>query len=266
MVLPCAIFSPYSHCNAQELVLRSGCAREPCARAMREVNELVNTFAVFGFTVALILDSPGAKVDRDLDVAELFSGVGSIHRAATEHGFKSDAFDKFRVPGVTDEAHGDLTEDITQMNGFLRALNLVMRLRPGGLLAMAPPCSSFVYMNSSKCKRTAANHYRGDENYKPVAVGNLIAEIAAFFLLLAHVRRVEACVENPPPSHMWQFPVMKEVIYSLRMSAVCTARCFWSTAPLGQRYAKPYILFSLLAVGFAEFSVRANAPVRSTAA
>ena len=55
-------------------------------------------------------------------------------------------FDKDRVPGETED-----TEDITSRVGFLRALGYDMRLKIGGLLHMAPVCSSFVFANSSNC-------------------------------------------------------------------------------------------------------------------
>ena len=102
----------------------------------------------------------------------------------------------------------------------MNAVRLVLRLRPGGLLHMGPPCSSFVFMNSNKCKRKASNNYKGDEEYGPVIVGNLIASITALLLLLAHQREVEPCVENPPHSTIWRFPPVQEVLQALHMSQI----------------------------------------------
>ncbi len=50
-------------------------------------------------------------VERDLDVVELFSGVGNIHRAALAQGLRSSEFDMERDPGFTD-IPGALCEDI----------------------------------------------------------------------------------------------------------------------------------------------------------
>ena len=76
-------------------------------------------------------------------------------------------FDKFRVPGVSDVA-GALSEDLLSSCGFKSAVRCVLSMREGALLWMGPVCSSFVFMNSSRCKRTLDNPL-GDVDYKPVA-------------------------------------------------------------------------------------------------
>ena len=103
---------------------------------------------IFGLTVSSVLDS--ASEQRNLDVAELWSGVEAIVSAARVAGLTAEPFDKFRVPGVTDTDDPDTTEDILLEAGFRRALRLVLRLRPGGLLWMAPVCSSWNFHKSQK--------------------------------------------------------------------------------------------------------------------
>ena len=49
------------------------------------------TAAIFGFTLASVLDR--AEVDRDLDVLELWSGVGSIVRAGSRRSYNARGFD-----------------------------------------------------------------------------------------------------------------------------------------------------------------------------
>ena len=83
---------------------------------------------VFGWTVDSVLRSSlAADAARDLDVVELFSGVGAVHRAAQSLGLRSAVFDKFRVPGVTDKPSGSGSEDMAEEAGFLSALGLVLR-------------------------------------------------------------------------------------------------------------------------------------------
>ena len=75
-----------------------------------------------------------------------------------------------RIPGETDKkGHG--TENILPREGFMKALSTALCLRPNGLLRMAPVCSSFVFMNSSDCKRTKQNP-AGNTGYGPVRDGN----------------------------------------------------------------------------------------------
>ena len=71
-----------------------------------------------------------------------------------------------------------------------------MRLKPGGLLWEAVVCSSFVFANSSSTKRSVTNPY-GDTEYEQVSKGNMMADIAAFFMALTNSRGVEVCLENP---------------------------------------------------------------------
>ena len=153
------------------------------------------TVAIFGLTLASVLDRD--NVDRDLHLLELWSGVGSIWRAGSRRsGVKSRGFD------IKNSEH----EDITTPAGFKHAVNLVLQLVVGGLLWMAPVCSSFTFMNSSNCMRGPSNDYYGDTNYPPVIEGNLMARIAAFLFVLAWARGVDVAIENPPGSCIWKLP------------------------------------------------------------
>lgn len=108
---------------------------------------------LFGNTVKSILEANDLR-DRDLDVVELWSGVGSIVKAARNH--VAVPFDINRRPGVTD-LEGPGNEDITSPAGFNKALDYVLRLRPSGLLFMAPVCSSFSFCNMHNTKRNRDN-------------------------------------------------------------------------------------------------------------
>jgi hypothetical protein len=90
--------------------------------------------------------------DRDLDVVELWSGVGSVAKAGRMGNRTCAEFDIDRWPGITDVA-GPGQEDILTEFGFRKALHLTQRLRPGGLLWLAPLCSSFAFPDSSRCQR-----------------------------------------------------------------------------------------------------------------
>ena len=79
------------------------------------------TAAIFGLTLASVLDR--AEVDRDLDLLELWSGVGSIVRAGSRWSYNARGFD------IRDSDY----EDITTPAGFKHAVNLVLHLVGGGL-------------------------------------------------------------------------------------------------------------------------------------
>ena len=190
------------------------------------------TQVIFGFTIADFLNDPCV---RDHHVVELWSGVASIVRAAHEKGLTAVPFDKFRCPGVT-----EVSEDILTKDGFLAAVRCVLSLVAGGLLWMAPDCSSFGWMNSSNCKRSAANHWRGDETYWKVQAGNLGADIACFLFWLGWAREVEVGMENPSRNDFWKYGKVTSLVEHLKLITALANRCAYDTAPLGERALKQY--------------------------
>jgi len=173
---------------------------------------------------------------RDLDVVELWSGVGAIANAATEGGHSSCAFDLSRIPGVTN-VPGEGLEDILTEPGFAKALHLVCRLRKGGLLVEAPVCSSFVFPDSANTKRKAGE-FSGDETYRPVSQGNCGAMIATFLLLVAIGRSCHGLLENPAGSTLWSF--IRQFTQALqKLPTVIVDRCSYDSNPyprIGKRY------------------------------
>jgi hypothetical protein len=173
---------------------------------------------------------------RDLDVVELWSGVGSVATSATDNGHAAVAFDMCRIPGITN-VQGDGSEDILTMDGFEKALSLVCRLRPGGLLVEAPVCSSFVFPDSARTKRKAGD-FTGDETYLPVRQGNSSAMVAVFLLLVAVGRGCHVLLENPAGSTLWSY--IKQFTLALhKLPTHIVDRCCYDAGPyprLGKRY------------------------------
>ena len=65
----------------------------------------------------------------------------------------------------------------------------------GGLLWMAPTCSSFGFANSNRCKRKAGQE-QGDTSYNNVVIGNLELQVAACAFALATAVGIYAVTEN----------------------------------------------------------------------
>ena len=114
-----------------------------------------------------------------------------------------------------------------------------MRLREGGLLWQAPVCSSFVFANSSNCKRTIDNPY-GDEGYEAVVQGNHMAMCAAFLMALACARNIEVAIGNPVLSQIFRFPPLAKVLEGLKVSYHITDACAFSSKPFGKRFLKTF--------------------------
>jgi hypothetical protein len=194
-------------------------------------------YSVHGHTIGEFLDD--VAVERDVSVLEFWAGVGSVAGSAAERGLVTHAIEK-------DAAPHDAEFDLLSAIGFLHAVALVLRLKIGGLLFLAPVCSSFCWLSLSQTKRSPENDFRGDQTNENVREGNRGAEVATFLFVLAWARSAEACLENPPGSKIWKYPPLVNMQETLMLgrSSLHTAvvnRCvFDTTSPIGEKYGKKY--------------------------
>ena len=134
---------------------------------------------------------------RDLTCVEFFSGVGSIWRAFVHGGHQAVGFD-YKSSGGVMAGH-----DLTTQAGFDNALQLLLRIQPGGLAHFAPPCNSWNWLCLYQSGRHSANKWLGHESKEFVAEGNMCANATAFLAHVATLRQVQWTVENPPGSYLW---------------------------------------------------------------
>jgi hypothetical protein len=66
----------------------------------------------WGLSLLVLLELFG-DIARDLQVAEVFSGVGAVVGAASSKGLAAAAFDINRIPGLTDDKSSPGCEDLT---------------------------------------------------------------------------------------------------------------------------------------------------------
>ena len=187
----------------------------------------VCTHVLFGYGLVDCVDN---KIARRLDVVELWSGVGAVAKAARSRSLAAETFD----------TKDDPEQDVLTKTGFELALELVLRIRAGGLLWMAPVCSSFCWLNAARHKRTSENQFVGDLSYKKVVQGNGGADVAAFLFALAWARGVEVSVENPPGSAIWKYPTIAKLLASMPLVPTVANRCRFDPNPYGARYLKEY--------------------------
>lgn len=153
------------------------------------------TVQLFGrWSVSAIINDPALDGPRDLDVVELWAGVGAVAAAASARGLEARTFDICHGPD----------EDITTSSGFVKAVRLVLQLKKNGLLAMAPVCSSFVFPPSSVTRRNKDN-FAGNPLVQCVRDGNLMANIAVLLLSVAVARGATAFIENPAGSMIFSY-------------------------------------------------------------
>lgn len=93
---------------------------------------------------ALALDAHGGvPPERDLDFIEVFAGEAAVSKALRAMGYF----------GATMDLRRDSLHNVLQPIGMLTLLALVMRLRPQGLLWLAPVCSTWVFMSRGSTGR-----------------------------------------------------------------------------------------------------------------
>ena len=158
------------------------------------------TLVLFGcLTVSGVLSDPRFReLPRTLDVLELWSGAGTVVRAAQSIGLQAQGFDKFRIVDQTLES-----EDLCTLTGVSNAITLLMSIVEGGLLVEAPCCSSWTWPNVAKTQRH--HSISGNTEYDKVRQGNIMAQVAALMFILALCRGVNVVMENPPHSYMWKY-------------------------------------------------------------
>ena len=83
--------------------------------------------------------------DYDLDLCELFAGVGAIFRAAQAAGLRAAQYDCL--------IHA--CQDIMRAASLIKLMQYLRRLRGGGLAHWATVCSSWIWVSRSCTKRSA---------------------------------------------------------------------------------------------------------------
>jgi hypothetical protein len=91
--------------------------------------------------------------------------------------------------------------DLTTPLGFLHALGLCLRLKPGGLLWAAPPCSTFVWMNRGTSQRNK-DRAEGNESVPSVAASNIIVARLMLLIALVVTKGCNWVLEQPTSSVM----------------------------------------------------------------
>lgn len=151
-----------------------------------------------------------------LDFAELFAGKGAVHRALAALGFRGRRMDLSYDPG----------HDLLTPVGFLLAVQIALDLKPGGLMWLAPPCSTWAWMS----RATTGRHVQvvGDVTSPPVVRSNALTERLALLLEILHLKNCRYVIEQPCSSCLWDYPALRDVLRRRR-----SGRCFFFFAHAG---------------------------------
>jgi len=137
---------------------------------------------------------------KDLEVLECFCGVQSIIRGAEYLMGKGLGID-ILSPNAEPQPH----RNIGTLRGFLLALRTLVRVKVGGLLWLAPPCSSWVWISRGTNKRSVHNPL-GDEGQSSVRFNNRLVSRLVVLLKLARYLGVFWIIEQPSSSLLFEHP------------------------------------------------------------
>ena len=172
--------------------------------------------------------------ERDLDMFELFSGSGKLARGIFKESWQSVSvklrpryqFINFHILDHEHhhyEHHPDFLcarnsearvqdfilghhHDIGSMAGLVRALDATLALREAAVLWLGIPCSTFVWMSSSRHKRTPTAPF-GNPKYTKKA--NILVLRAMFLAIVATLRGVYVGIEQPSSSMLMYVPHLR---------------------------------------------------------
>ena len=99
-------------------------------------------------------------------------------------------------------------EDLSTITGFVAAIQKVLRIRPGGLLWLGVPCSSFCWMAKATHQRSIQSPL-GREDLASVELGNLLSCRAILLVMIAICRGVYWFIEQPALSALEFFPYLQ---------------------------------------------------------
>lgn len=139
-------------------------------------------------------------INRDLDLLELFSGQGELSKAFERHTFAAGQYDICK----------NWCMDLRTTAGMLRAVQMTLRLKIGGLLWAGTPCSTWVFLARGSTGRSQG-HPLGREDTRSVSDANLVVSRVALLILLAVARGASWIVEQPTTSLMPRHPRMMQL-------------------------------------------------------
>jgi hypothetical protein len=145
-----------------------------------------------------------------LDALDVFAGSKSYARACERAGLLCMTYE------INDD---DVWQDFLTFQGLSYLIQLVVRVKPGGLVVFGPPCKYWIFLTLSHTRRIAKNP-AGDASSWMARAGNSIASRLAQVLHLCQALNIDFVVEQPSGSFMPQYQPMSTAIDVMRLTAI----------------------------------------------
>eukprot|EP00435_Cladocopium_sp_Y103_P073051 s121_g42.t1 len=148
--------------------------------------------------LAFIAQIPSSKSPNDF--VEICAGDARASCALRQSGFAGKEYD------VLYSKNHDLLRTI----GFITMLMAVRNLRPGGLVLVGPPCSSWIFLSRSQTGRSWSNPEGNGR--RAVELANIFIRRLLYILYFAHKRGCKFLIEQPVSSVLWYFRPMRQFL------------------------------------------------------
>jgi hypothetical protein len=135
---------------------------------------------------------------RSLDFVEVFAGEQSVSKGLRLLGYR----------GMSMDLRLSLDHDILTPIGLLTLIVAVARLRPGGILWAAPPCSTWVFMSRGSTMRHL--DINGNSASAYVQAQNALVCRILLVCRLASAIGVHWIIEQPSDTVMFEYPKFKD--------------------------------------------------------
>ncbi len=163
--------------------------------------------------LVLIAQLPGVLA-TPIDVLEVFAGRRRISKAMRCKGYRVVPFDR-------DMSH---RMDINTDEGFCILLGLALSLAPGGLLWLAPVCSSWIWINAGTHTRNQLA-WSGNTDHAYIAEANKMVTRCALLIWLVRFRGCSWVIEQPRSSVLIAHDRLQEIVMKTRV--------WWTRACMG---------------------------------
>lgn len=158
--------------------------------------------------LAFIAQIPVPSQEYANDFVELCSGEGHLTRALWAHGFHGKAFD----------VNYSKNHDFLRTVGFIAVLLAVRNTKKGGMLFVAPPCSTWVFMSRSSTGRSWLDP--DGCGSKCVSLANVFCMRLLYILWYACQRGIYIVIEQPMTSVLFAWAPMRKFLMSIRARRV----------------------------------------------
>ena len=140
---------------------------------------------------------------RNLHGFEMFMGKGAITKNCNE----VDVY----FMGMDYEYNEE--HDVLQLRGLHEALLTLMKVKEGGLVWLATPCSSWVWVGRHGTgRKVSEGQVGGDISQQRIVVANLLVGVTTLLACIAWLRGCDFAIENPSGSWVCQMEPLKSFV------------------------------------------------------